>query len=92
MDYIMETVGLRKAYKGNIVVDNVNIHIPKGAIYGFVGPKRCRKKHGYENDFEPYPVRCRRGSAFGRKSYRSQLRNFQKRLALSLRTHTFTIK
>ena len=38
MDYIMETVGLRKAYKGNIVVDNVNIHIPKGAIYGFVGP------------------------------------------------------
>lgn len=23
MDYIMETVGLRKAYKGNIVVDNV---------------------------------------------------------------------
>ena len=38
MDCIMETVGLRKAYKGNIVVDDVNIHIPKGAIYGFVGP------------------------------------------------------
>lgn len=29
MDYIMETSGLRKAYKGNIVVDDVNIHIPK---------------------------------------------------------------
>lgn len=37
MDYIMETVGLRKAYKGNIIVDDVNIHIPKGEIYGFVG-------------------------------------------------------
>ena len=24
MDYIMETVGLRKAYKDNIVVDDVN--------------------------------------------------------------------
>ena len=43
MDYSMETVGLRKAYKGNIVVDNVNIHIPKGAIYGFVGPNGAGK-------------------------------------------------
>ena len=25
MDYIMETVGLRKAYKDNIVVDDVNL-------------------------------------------------------------------
>ena len=38
MDYIMETIGLRKAYKDNIVVDDVNMHISKGAIYGFVGP------------------------------------------------------
>ena len=43
MDYIMETSGLRKAYKGNIVVDDVNIHIPKGAIYGFVGPNGAGK-------------------------------------------------
>lgn len=43
MDYIMETVGLRKAYKGNIVVDDVNIHIPKGEIYGFVGPNGAGK-------------------------------------------------
>ncbi len=39
----METVGLRKAYKGNIVVDDVNIHIPKGEIYGFVGPNGAGK-------------------------------------------------
>ena len=43
MDYIMETVGLRKAYKKNIVVDDVNIHIQKGAIYGFVGPNGAGK-------------------------------------------------
>ena len=30
MDYIMETVGLRKAYKDNIVVDDVNMHISTG--------------------------------------------------------------
>lgn len=43
MDYIMETVGLRKSYKGNVVVNDVNIHIPKGAIYGFVGPNGAGK-------------------------------------------------
>lgn len=43
MDYIMETVGLRKSYKGNMVVNNVNIHVPKGAIYGFVGPNGAGK-------------------------------------------------
>ena len=41
--YIMETVGLRKAYKDNIVVDDVNMHISKGAIYGFVGPNGAGK-------------------------------------------------
>lgn len=43
VDYIMETVGLRKSYKGNVVVNEVNIHVPKGAIYGFVGPNGAGK-------------------------------------------------
>lgn len=43
MDYIMETVGLRKSYKGNVIVNDVNIHVPKGAIYGFVGPNGAGK-------------------------------------------------
>ena len=43
MVYIMETVGLRKSYKGNVVVNDVNIHVPKGAIYGFVGPNGAGK-------------------------------------------------
>ncbi len=43
VDYIMETVGLRKSYKGNVVVNDVNIHVPKGAIYGFVGPNGAGK-------------------------------------------------
>ena len=44
MDYIMETFGLKKSYKGNVVVDNVNLHIPKGATYGFVGPNGAGKR------------------------------------------------
>ena len=43
VDYIMETVGLRKSYKGNVVVNDVKIHVPKGAIYGFVGPNGAGK-------------------------------------------------
>ena len=43
MDHIMETSGLRKSYKGNIVVNDVNIHVPKGSIYGFVGPNGAGK-------------------------------------------------
>lgn len=37
------TIGLRKSYKGNVVVNDVNIHVPKGAIYGFVGPNGAGK-------------------------------------------------
>ncbi len=43
MDHIMETSGLRKSYKGNVVVNDVNIHVPKGSIYGFVGPNGAGK-------------------------------------------------
>ena len=43
MDYILKTIGLRKSYKGNVVVNDVNMHIPKGAIYGFVGPNGAGK-------------------------------------------------
>ena len=34
---IVETQGLTKIYSGKAVVDGVNMHIPEGSIYGFVG-------------------------------------------------------
>lgn len=34
---IVETQGLTKIYSGRAVVDGVNMHIPQGSIYGFVG-------------------------------------------------------
>ena len=43
MDYIMETVGLRKSYKGNVVVNDVNIHVPKWANNDIVGPNKAGK-------------------------------------------------
>lgn len=43
MDYIMETRNVSKSYKGKTVVDNVNIHVKRGDIYGFVGPNGAGK-------------------------------------------------
>ena len=35
--YLIETKDLTKKYGGNPVVNKVNMHIPEGSIYGFVG-------------------------------------------------------
>lgn len=37
METILQTAGLSKRYKNQLVVDGVNIRIEKGDIYGFVG-------------------------------------------------------
>ena len=43
MNYTIETHHLKKIYKDNAVVNDVNIHIKKGEIYGFVGPNGAGK-------------------------------------------------
>ena len=35
--FVVETHDLTKRYSGRAVVDHVNMHIPEGSIYGFVG-------------------------------------------------------
>lgn len=37
MEYVLETNNLCKRYKQSIALNGVSIHIPKGAVYGFVG-------------------------------------------------------
>lgn len=73
MDYIMETVGLRKAYKDNIVVDDVNMHISKGAIYGFVGPNGAGKSTVMKMILSLIQPDAGEVQLLGRKSYQSQL-------------------
>ena len=43
MEYILETHNLEKRYKKFKVLDNLNIHIPKGAIYGLIGKNGAGK-------------------------------------------------
>ena len=37
---IIETHNLTKTYAGFTAVSDLNLHIPKGTVYGFLGPDR----------------------------------------------------
>ena len=37
MEYVLETKALCKCYRGFTALDGLDMHILKGAIYGFVG-------------------------------------------------------
>lgn len=43
MEYILETNNLSKKYKKFTAIENLNIHVPKGAIYGLVGKNGAGK-------------------------------------------------
>lgn len=43
MNYTIETHHLKKIYKDKVVVNDVNIHVKKGEIYGFVGQNGAGK-------------------------------------------------
>lgn len=41
--YIIETKNLTKSYKDQVAVSNLNLHIPRGKVYGFLGPNGAGK-------------------------------------------------
>ena len=43
MDYVLRTNALTKTYKGFKALTNLTMHVPKGAIYGFVGKNGAGK-------------------------------------------------
>lgn len=43
MEYIIQTRGLSKAYKGKETISNVNMKVRRGEIYGFLGPNGAGK-------------------------------------------------
>lgn len=43
MNYVVQTNGLTKKVKGKVLVTNVNLHIKKGEIYGFLGQNGAGK-------------------------------------------------
>lgn len=43
MEYVLETNGLSKQYKNFKALDGLTMHVPKGAIYGFIGKNGAGK-------------------------------------------------
>ncbi len=43
MDYILTTNALTKQYKQFYALNGLSMHVPKGAIYGFVGKNGAGK-------------------------------------------------
>ena len=43
MEYVLTTSSLQKKYRDFTALDNVNMHVPRGAIYGFVGENGAGK-------------------------------------------------
>lgn len=43
MEYVLETNGLSKHYKSFKALDGLTMHVPKGAIYGFIGKNGAGK-------------------------------------------------
>ncbi len=43
MEYVLRTDGLTKQYRGFKALNDLNMHIPKGAVYGFVGKNGAGK-------------------------------------------------
>ena len=43
MEYVLETNALSKSYRNFTALNGLNMHIPKGAIYGFVGKNGAGK-------------------------------------------------
>ena len=43
MEYVLETAGLRKQYGHFSALNSVTMHVPRGAIYGFVGKNGAGK-------------------------------------------------
>ena len=46
---MVDIVNLTKYYDGFAALDNLNLHIDKGEIFGFVGPERGWKNHHHED-------------------------------------------
>ena len=50
MDYILTARSLGKRYRNFKALDDFSIHVPKGAIYGFVGKNGAGKTNIYPSD------------------------------------------
>ena len=44
-EFLIEAVGLRKSFKGRPALDGLDLLIPTGSVFGFLGRKWGRENH-----------------------------------------------
>ncbi len=69
MEYVLTASGLTKKYRHFTALDSLSIHVPKGAIYGFVGKNGagkttlirliCGLQNPTDGDYTLYGIHCR---------------------------------
>lgn len=67
MEYVLQTNGLTKSYRKFKALDSLDMHVPKGSVYGFVGKNGAGKttlirvitglQYPTSGDFELYGVK-----------------------------------
>ena len=65
MEYVLETNGLSKRYRAFTALNGLNMHIPKGSIYGFVGRNGAGKTTVNIAESGSYTVTVKAQSATG---------------------------
>lgn len=56
MDNVLEIKNLVKFFGKHKVVDNINLEVRKGEVFGFLGPNGARQNYYYKNDSSDYLV------------------------------------
>lgn len=70
---IIQTVGIGKRYKENEVLHNLNLHVPKNAIFGFLGPNGAGKTTTMKILLGFIKASEGRGTIFGKDIYRDSV-------------------
>lgn len=80
MDYILTTDRLCKNYKRFRALDELSMHVPKGAIYGFVGKNGAGK-----TDADPFDLRTAKPTSgtytlYGMRQTESEIAKARRRM------------
>ena len=88
MNYVMETQNLSKKYQNVTVVDHVNLHIPKGKIYGLLGRNGAGKTTIMKMMLQLVSPTAGKIMMFG-KDHREQMKDTYQKIGSSIETPGF---
>lgn len=86
MEYALEVNALTKSYRGAKALDNLTMHVPKGAIYGFVGKNGAGKTTLIRVICGLQPLTSGEYSLYGKKSGEKEIEKARRRMGAVVET------